>query len=68
MAVDVTTGSQFEAKIPHELFEIPVSGMTDVRTHYAVAHDGQRFLVNKVLDRGNAPLTVVVDWQAQLKK
>ena len=45
LAVDVTTGPQFEAKIPHELFDIPVTGMTDVRAHYAVTHDGQRFLV-----------------------
>ena len=45
-----------------------LSGLTDVRTHYAVTRDGQRLLVNKILDRGNAPLTVIVNWPSFLKR
>ncbi|MBI4472847.1 MAG: PD40 domain-containing protein, partial [Acidobacteria bacterium] len=69
MAIDVTTSPAFEPKIARPLFPAAVSGMTDVRTHYAVTHDGQRFLVNKLLDTsGSTPLTVVLNWTATLKK
>ena len=32
-----------------------------------VSRDGKRFLINEPLDRG-APITVVMNWQAALKK
>lgn len=44
MAVDIQSGGRFEAGIPRPLFDTRVSGLTDVRTHYAVTADGQRFL------------------------
>ena len=34
---------------------------------YAVANDGQRFLVEQINERGTATLTVVRDWQAAKK-
>ena len=34
---------------------------------YAVANDGQRFLVEQTSERGTATLTVVRDWQAANK-
>jgi hypothetical protein len=36
---------------------------------YAVTRDGQRFLINAVVDtEPNAPLRVVVNWAAEIKK
>ena len=34
---------------------------------YAVTTDGQTFLINKVVEEPNAPLTVVVNWPAGIK-
>ncbi len=69
MAVDVKADATIQAGLPHELFDARVSGLTDVRTHYAVSRDGQRFLVNR-LSEGDAssPITVVLNWTAGLKK
>jgi hypothetical protein len=42
--------------------------MTDFRNHYAVTADGQRFLVNSTLEEtGATPISVVVNWAADLK-
>jgi hypothetical protein len=46
MAVEVKSDSVFQAGLPRELFATGVSGLVDVRTHYAVTTDGRRFLVN----------------------
>jgi hypothetical protein len=69
MAVPVNRGASFEPGIPIALFQTRVTGLTDVRTHYQVTSDGQRFLVNTIgqADRG-APIQVVVNWQAGLPK
>ena len=69
MAVPIKRGTTFEPGIPSPLFQTRVTGLTDVRTHYQVSADGQRFLVNTVDpgDRG-APIQVVVNWQAALPK
>jgi hypothetical protein len=46
---------------------VSVSGLTDVRTHYAVSADGQRFLVNTPTeDRTASPIAVVVNWSKAL--
>lgn len=39
------------------------------RSFYDVSADGQRFLVNTVVDEGTSgPITLVVNWPALLKK
>jgi eukaryotic-like serine/threonine-protein kinase len=69
MAVPLTRGASLEPGIPTPLFQTRVTGFTDVRTHYQVSADGQRFLVNMIgpADRG-APVQVVVNWEAGLPK
>jgi eukaryotic-like serine/threonine-protein kinase len=64
MAAAIKRGPTFEAGIPTALFQTRVTGLTDVRTHYQVTADGQRFLVNTISpgDRG-APIHVVANWQ-----
>ena len=65
MAVPIKTDGGLEPGIPVPLFQARVTGLTDVRTHYQVTADGQRFLVNSIgqNDRG-ASIQVIVNWQA----
>jgi eukaryotic-like serine/threonine-protein kinase len=67
MAVSVGAGPSFG--IPKPLFQTRVpAGVTANRTHYVPSRDGQRFLVNMVLDAVASPITVVHNWTATLKK
>jgi serine/threonine protein kinase len=67
MAVSVEQRPGFEAGIPVPLFDVRVSGLTDVRSHYAASADGQRFLINtSIEDRTASPTAVVVNWSRLL--
>ena len=69
MAVDVKRDSVFHAGLPRELFATRVSGLVDVRTHYAVTADGRRFLVNQLSEGDEAsPITVILNWTAAVRK
>ena len=70
-AVPVTTdGATFSAGTPHALFDVEVpEPNAPYPTDYAVTADGQRFLVNTVVDQPTRPaLTVILNWTADLKK
>jgi hypothetical protein len=66
MAVDVTTaGAAFQAGVPKQLFALPANvGDWDVTP------DGKRFLVGVPPSRQTVqtPITVVLNWEAALKK
>jgi len=65
MAAPIRTGNTFEPGIPQALFSSGAVNFTGNRRQYAVAKDGQRFLINLPQQRATAtPLTVVVNWQA----
>ena len=68
MAVEIKSGPQFQAGIPKSLFEARFD--TEVVTHpsYDVSADGQRFLINTIIGEEKQPITVVVNWQAGLKR
>jgi hypothetical protein len=71
MAVPVKTGEKFEAGVPISLFKInPVIGTSWVaRYDYDVTADGQRFLVSSAVGEARSlPFTVVVNWNAGLKR
>ena len=64
MAVPVRTGATVEASAPQKLFEFR-SGSTTIVTlpPYAVTADGQRFLINSIVEtQPSAPLTLMVNW------
>ena len=64
MAVEVKgDGKSFQASVPKALFEVAAASQFDVNK------DG-RFLIQVPVEqaRTNVPLTVVVNWQAGLKK
>ena len=68
MAVDVNPSTSVVG-IPHELFQTPLS-FVSVRnsTAYDVTADGERFLIYSTGQRANAPITVVINWQEELKQ
>ena len=73
MAVNVKTEGAFEADTPRGLFNPRIFfGATNAYFRYDVAKDGQRFLAISVdtgaEGSGPAPITVVVNWQAALKR
>ncbi len=64
MAVDVNTTGIFQAGIPKPLFKVP-SGLL----YWDVTADGKRFLMPAPsASSAGAPFTVVLNWQAALKK
>jgi serine/threonine protein kinase len=66
MAVDVkAAGSTFEAGTPHALFELDARGQGEWRD---VSADGQRFLMSVTPGATSVPLTLVANWDNELRK
>jgi len=66
MAVDVKFGAAFDASPPHALFDLP-GAINNGR--FIASLDGQRFLLPIITqDAEAAPLTVVLNWPAGMKK
>ena len=71
MAVDVIAGPVLKLGEPHKLFSAPIfGGGTANEVHrWDVAADGQKFLITTVSAQSiSAPFTVVLNWQAGLRK
>jgi hypothetical protein len=65
MAVDVKSGVEFEHGVPKALFET----RTAATALFDVDRDGQRFLMlNAAEEEANAPMAVVINWHAGLRK
>jgi hypothetical protein len=58
-------GSEIEVGTPQRLFHASMPG---IGVPYDVSADGQRFLVNLAEEEGAAPLFLVVNRPAELKK
>ena len=71
MRVPMTLGARFEAGAPVPLFRVAAAVAFTRRTWYTafdVAPDGQRFLLNLIVDdAASTPPTVVLNWNAGLK-
>jgi hypothetical protein len=72
MAADVTEGLTFKASVPRTLFQVPVAQIahTAVSTQvfgWDVAPDGKQFLIDTATT-STEPVTVVLNWTAELKK
>ncbi len=68
MAVSIKTDAGFVAGVPVPLFDarVPIGPATAL---YAVSADGRRFLLNVPVNSDQiAPLTVVLNWNAELQK
>jgi hypothetical protein len=66
----VASAAGFTAGAPQALFELPRTlGSVLSRDFYNASADGQRFLVNTPVGEATAaPLTVVVNWTAEVKR
>jgi serine/threonine protein kinase len=67
MAVDITAGLKLDCGAPRTLFDTGLR-MNPVNDQYAVTPDGQRFLVLKPQEGAPTPLTVVLNWDADMPK
>jgi hypothetical protein len=69
MAAPVRSGESLEVGAPFSLFDFRPGILQDSIAPYDVTADGQRFLINAVVEtEPNAPLTVVINWAAGVKK
>jgi serine/threonine protein kinase len=72
MVADVTEGPIFKVSVPRTLFEVPVAqiahNLPDMQVlGWDVAPDGKRLLID-TSTASSDPVTVVLNWTAQLKK
>jgi hypothetical protein len=69
MAAPLRSTESFEMGAAVSLFEFRTGTVQNYLALYDVTADGQRFLINAVVEtEPNAPLTVVVNWAAGMKK
>jgi Tol biopolymer transport system component len=70
MSVEVNTdASTFEHRTPTALFGTRVGGLDTVGGIYDVTADGQRFILNNLVAEATyTPITVVLNWTADLKR
>jgi len=74
MAVPIKLGARVEAGQPVALFEARMEGggigTVGIFHQYDVSADGQRFLVNTLVEQGASapPVAVVLNWTAGLRK
>jgi hypothetical protein len=70
MSVEVALGATFKAGVPKALFQAPLygGGANPAQTRWDLTPDRQRFLINTIPAEASSPLTVVLNWQAGLKK
>jgi len=69
MAAQVRSGESFEVDAVVDLFPFIRGARMDPFAPYAVTSDGERFLINELIEtKPNAPLTVVVNWAAGLRR
>jgi hypothetical protein len=71
MSVPIASVDSLEPGAPVPLFttRVPGSSLTGDRNNFLVNADGQRFLVNNLLEEGNRnPITFVLNWAANLKR
>ena len=69
MAVDIQLGDTVKAGVPKALFPARVNVVGNMRNRYTSSADGQRFVFVAPLGRDAiAPTTVVLNWDAELKR
>ena len=66
MATPLELGPKPEIGDPEALFQ---TDYDDIGRYYEVSSDGQRFLMSSWIDDpSETPITVILDWVAELKK
>jgi hypothetical protein len=70
MAVEIATSPTLTVGKPQRLFEKPYERSQAFWPNYGVTADGQRFVMVKRIDQGEAPaqINVVVNWFEELRR
>jgi hypothetical protein len=70
MAADVTLGPVLKVGVPHILFSAPIygGGSASEVHRWDVTADGQKFLIHTVPEQSTSAFTVMLNWQAGLKR
>jgi hypothetical protein len=69
VAVSVEAGTTFRVGRPQTLFQVPLRTWSGSRTVFVLSQDGQRILVNQLLEESSrTSITVVANWDAELNK
>ena len=70
MAVDITLDPVNSPGVPHRQFQLKREVPIDQGSPYDVRPDGQQFLIFMKTQRGtqDAPITVVLNWRAELRQ
>jgi Tol biopolymer transport system component len=62
-------GTTFQRGVPKPLFDLRIPNFFDIRARFAVTADGQKFLINNFVGENSAaPIAVVLNWTADLKR
>jgi Tol biopolymer transport system component len=67
MSVAVQSNTSIETSAPKEMFRTSMQSDSSI-AQYAVSGDGKRFLFGEPVETGNSPITVVLNWDAGLKR
>jgi serine/threonine protein kinase len=67
MSADIQVSPKFQSSVPRQLFQTNIK-ITDDGWSVAPAADGQRFLLNVYAEGNTAPLSIVLNWTAELKQ
>jgi Tol biopolymer transport system component len=68
-AVEVKTGASFQSGTPHALFNAPANSAQSLSSSYDVTQDGRQFIaITAGSATAAAPATVVLNWDAALKR
>jgi len=67
MAAEVKNGTVLQTGVPQALFQTR-GRLNPIQSEYCVTGDGKRFLFREPVGESAAPITVVLNWQAGLKK
>jgi protease II len=65
--VEVTSGTALDGGVPRVLFQTPVR-VNRYQIEYCVTGDGKRFIFREPVGESSAPITVVLNWAAGLKR
>jgi Tol biopolymer transport system component len=69
VSIQITANGELVGRAPMPLFATNIGGsvQTNNRQQYDVSADGQRFLMNTILEEAAAPITLVLNWHAPAK-
>ena len=69
MAATITAAPTFDAGMPRALFKTRMAQVGTFGTNYAVAADGQRFLISSITETPPPPsMTIVLNWPALVRR